>query len=366
MAEDLQYKIALSMISGIGNMNAKKLIAYVGNIEGVFKEKKQNLEKIPGIGAKLSKEIINSDALTKAEEEIKFTEKNKIEVLFFNDKSYPERLKHCEDSPIIIYQKGKYDLNKEKILSIVGTRNATITGKENCNKLIENLTESGHNPLIVSGLAYGVDICAHKSAIKNNLDTVAVLGHGFSTLYPAAHKKYAREIIDNGALLTEFPHNSKLDPSNFVRRNRIIAGISDATVVIESAKKGGSLITAELANSYNRDVFAFPGRLTDKYSEGCNLLIKTNRAALIQSYKDIEYILAWEEKDKKAIQTKLFVELNSEEQIIYDLLRKNKELSIDVICFKVNLPTSKVSSILLSLEFSGLINSLPGKIYCVK
>ena len=276
MTENLQYKVALSMIFGIGNMNAKKLIAYIGSVEGIFKEKKQNLEKVPGIGTKLSKEIINSDALNKAEEEIKFTEKNKIEVLFFNDKDYPERLKHCEDSPIIIYQKGKYDLNKEKILSIVGTRNATITGKENCNKLISSLSESGHKPLIISGLAYGVDICAHKAAIKNNLDTVAVLGHGFSTLYPAAHRKYAKEIIENGTLLTEFPHNSKLEPSNFVKRNRIIAGISDATIVIESAKKGGSLITAQLANSYSRDVFAYPGRLNDKYSEGCNFLIKTN------------------------------------------------------------------------------------------
>ena len=354
------------MIFGIGNINAKKLIAYTGSVEGVFKEKKQNLEKIPGIGTKLSKEIINSDARVKAEEEIKFTEKNKIEVLFFNDKNYPERLKHCEDAPIIIYQKGKYDLNKKKVLSIVGTRNATVNGKENCDKIISDLSKRGHNPLIVSGLAYGVDICAHKAAIKNNLDTVAVLGHGFSTIYPAAHRKYAKEIIYNGTLLTEFPHNSKLEPSNFVRRNRIIAGISDATIVIESAKKGGSLITAELANSYNRDVFAFPGRITDKYSEGCNLLIKTNRAALIQNYKDIEYILAWEKKNKKAIHPKLFVELNTEEQKIYDLLKEGKELSIDVICFKINLPTSKVSAMLLNLEFQDLIISLPGKTYRIK
>ena len=365
MTRNLQYKIALSMIFGIGSINAKKLIAYVGNVEGIFKEKKKNLEKIPGIGTKLSKEIINSDALNKAEEELKFTEKNKIDVLFFNDKNYPERLKHCEDSPIIIYQKGKYNLNKEKVLSIVGTRNATITGKENCNKLISNLSESGHKPLIVSGLAYGVDICAHKAAIKNNLDTVAVLGHGFSTLYPAAHRKYAKEIIEHGTLLTEFPHNSKMEPSNFVKRNRIIAGISDATIVIESAKKGGSLITAQLANSYNRDVFAYPGRLNDKYSEGCNFLIKTNRAALIESYKDIEYLLGWEKKNKKAIQRKLFVELNSEEQKVYDLLKQNNELSIDVISLKTNMPMSKISSLLLSLEFSGLINSLPGKIYRV-
>ncbi|MBN1251770.1 MAG: DNA-processing protein DprA, partial [Bacteroidales bacterium] len=308
MNENLNYKIALGMISGIGNMNAKKLIAYIGSVEGIFKEKRQNLEKIPGIGTKLSLEISNSNALNEAEQEISFINKNNIEAIFFTEKTYPERLKHCEDSPIIIYKKGKFDLNKTKILSIVGTRNASQYGKDNCNKLITDLFESGHNPLIVSGLAYGVDICAHKAAIKNNLATVAVLGHGLDIIYPAAHKNYAKEILQNGALLSEFSSNSKLDPSNFVKRNRIIAGMSDATIVVESAKKGGSLITAELANSYNRDVFAFPGRINDKFSEGCNLLIKTNRAALIESYKDIEYILGWEKKDKKAVQGKLFIE----------------------------------------------------------
>lgn len=352
------------MISGIGNVNAKKLIAHFGNIDAVFKAKKNDLIKIQGIGDILANEILKTDALHKAEEEIKFTEKHKIEVLFFLDENYPERLRHCEDAPIILYYKGTTNLNSKKIISIVGTRNATRYGKEHCNELIKDLKMNGHEPLIVSGLAYGVDICAHQAALKNNLPTLAVLGHGLHTIYPSAHKKIAKEIYANGGLLTEFPHNSKLDPSNFVRRNRIIAGISDATIVVESAKKGGSLITADLANSYNRDVLAFPGRVNDKYSSGCNWLIKTNRAALMENIKDLEYVLGWKQKEhKQAIQKQLFVELNEDEKILMELFKNNEELSIDTLSLKSGMPMSKVSAHLLNLEFSGLIKSLPGKIY---
>ncbi len=364
MHTNLIYKIALSMISGIGNVNAKKLIAHFGNIDDIFKAKKKDLIKVQGIGDILANEILKTDALQKAEEEIEFAEKHKIDVLFFLDENYPERLKHCEDAPVILYYKGKAKLNQQKIISIVGTRNATRYGKEHCNELVKDLKLNGHEAVIVSGLAYGVDICAHQAALKNKLPTLAVLGHGLHTIYPASHKKIAKEIFSNGGLLTEFPHNSKLDPSNFVRRNRIIAGISDATVVIESAKKGGSLITADLANSYNRDVLAFPGRVNDKYSSGCNWLIKTNRAALIENIKDLEYILGWQQVDKKqAVQKQLFVELNEDEKKLMELFKDNEELSIDIITLKAGMPMSKVSALLLNLEFSGLIKSLPGKIY---
>ena len=351
------------MISGIGSINAKKLIAFFGDIEHIFKAKKADLIKVQGIGAFLADEILNKSVLDNAEQEIEFLEKNGIKSYFLLDKEYPERLKHCEDSPVIMYFKGSADLNKQKIISIVGTRNATQYGKEHCNELVKNLQTNGHNPLIVSGLAYGIDICAHRAALKNNLTTIAVLGHGLTTLYPASHKKFAREIIERGGLLTEFPSKAKLDPSNFVKRNRIIAGMADATIVVESGAKGGSLITADIANSYNRDVFAFPGRVNDKQSIGCNRLIKTNRAALIENINDLEYILGWEKHKKQAIQKQLFIELSTDEQIVVDALKAEENLSIDIICLKTNFPMSKVSSILLKLEFSGLVKSFPGKIY---
>lgn len=352
------------MIPGIGNINSKKLIAFFGNVENIFKAKKPDLLKVQGIGAFLANEILNKSVLDDAAKEMEFLEKNKIDSYFLLDKEYPERLKHCEDSPVILYFKGVANLNKQKIISIVGTRKATQYGKEHCNELIKNLQLNGHDPIIISGLAYGIDICAHKAALKYNLPTIAVLGHGLTTMYPASHKKHARDIIKRGGLLTEFSSKAKLDPSNFVKRNRIIAGMADATIVVESGAKGGSLITADIANSYNRDVFAFPGRVNDKYSIGCNRLIKTNRAALIENINDLEYILGWEkEKAKGAIQKQLFVELSVDEQKVIDSLKLEEQLSIDVICLKTNFPMSKVSSILLKLEFSGLVKSLPGKIY---
>jgi len=364
MNNEIKYKIALSMITGIGNTNSKKLIAYFGEIENIFNTKKSELLKVQGIGPQLANEISNNSVLDYAEEEIKFLEKNNIKTYFLLDKDYPERLKHCEDSPVILYFKGNCNLNKQKIISIVGTRNATQYGKDHCNELIKNLKENGHDPLIISGLAYGIDVCSHKAALKNNLSTVGVLGHGLQMMYPASHRQIARDIINRGGLLTEFSRKSKLDPSNFVKRNRIIAGMADATIVVESGQKGGSLITADIANSYNRDVFAFPGRVKDKQSIGCNRLIKTNRAALVENVNDLEYILGWEkEKNKQAIQKQLFVELNPDEQIVMNVLKSAEDLSVDVICLKSNFPMSKVSSILLKLEFSGLVKSLPGKIY---
>lgn len=364
MADKLLYKIALSMIPGIGNTNSKKLIAFFGDIENIFEAKKNELLKVHGIGSQLANEILDKSVLDLAHEEIGFLKKNKIKAFFLLDNDYPERLKHCEDSPVILYFRGNCDLNKQKIISIVGTRKATQYGKDHCNELVKNLYDNGHDPIIVSGLAYGIDVCSHKAALKNKLSTVGVLGHGLQMIYPASHRQVAREIVSQGGLLTEFSSKSKLDPSNFVRRNRIIAGMADATIVVESAQKGGSLITADIANSYNRDVFAFPGRVHDKQSIGCNRLIKTNRAALIENINDLEYILGWEkEGNKGAIQKQLFVELSSDEQIVMDVLKSAEDLSVDIICLKSNFPMSKVSSILLKLEFSGLVKSLPGKIY---
>jgi len=361
----LKYKIAITQIPKIGSINAKKIIAYVGSIEAVFKETKKALKKIPGIGESIATNILNQDVLIRAEKEIEFIEKHNIKTLFYLDENYPKRLKQCEDSPVLFYYKGETDFNAPKILSIIGTRNATSNGIDNCNKLIEDLKSNGHKPLIISGLAYGIDICSHKAALKNNLETVAVLGHGLHTIYPANHRSTAVEITNNGALLTEFLSNSKIERSNFVKRNRIIAGLSDATIVVESASKGGALITANIANSYNRDVFAFPGRTTDEYSAGCNILIKTNKAALISSAKDIEYILQWDTQ-KQPIQTEIFNNLTTNEQLIVDALKNEERINIDNIAYKTNLPISQVVSLLFNLEFSGVVKSMPGNMYAIK
>lgn len=363
--DDLKYKIALSLIPKIGHVTAKKLVAYVGSFEGVFNETKNNLMRIPGIGSILAESIIKSDVILKAEEEIEFIKKGKITPIFYLDKEYPERLKHCDDAPILIYTLGKMNLNSGKMISVVGTRKATTDGLSFTEKLIKDLKEREHNPVIVSGLAYGVDAAAHQAALKNGLQTIAVLGHGLDIIYPASHKKLAKEIVKQGMLVTDFPAKSIRDKNNFIKRNRIIAGLSDATVVIESGEKGGSLITADIANSYNRDVLAVPGRISDRYSKGCNNLIKSNKAAMLTSIEDLEYLLGWDPGKKKndAVQKDLFLNFSNDEKLIAEILKENEEITIDLICLKSNMPTSKVSPILLNLEFMGLVKTLPGKTY---
>ncbi|PCH70365.1 MAG: DNA-protecting protein DprA [Bacteroidales bacterium] len=364
--EDI-YKVAISFLNGIGPVNTKKVIAYTGSVEGLFKEKKQNLLKIPGIGKSFIDKLDRESSIQLAEEELKFISDNHIKVSFYLEKDYPQRLLNCADSPCTLYYKGNTNFNATRTISIVGTRNASDYGRDICNKLIQDLSEKDIKPLVISGLAYGIDICAHKAALRNQLQTVAAIGHGLHMMYPSQHKRYAEEIVNQGALISEFTSKSKFDPKNFVRRNRIIAGMADATIVIESASKGGSLVTADIANSYNRDVFAFPGRISDKSSTGCNKLIKTNQAHLIESVSDLEYILGWENEigKPKVIQAKLFVELSPEEELLVQVLKEAGNMPIDSICFKTSFPMSKVSSLLLKLEFEGVIKSLPGKIYAL-
>jgi len=361
----LIYKIAISLIPGIGSINAKKLIAYTGSLEGVFSEKRQNLMRIPGIGEFLARQVSNKSIFEKAEKEIAYLNENKVKAMFYLDKEYPERLKQCADAPIIIYQKGTCNLNALKMVSVVGTRNSTQRGRDICDKIVAEIGRYHPKTVIVSGLAYGIDVTAHKAALKNKLKTLAVLAHGLSTLYPSVHQSVANEIVNQGALITDFISPDKPERNNFVKRNRIIAGLSDATIVVESGIKGGALITADMANSYNRDVFAFPGRVSDQWSKGCNRLIFTNKAYLIETLYDLEYIMGWEREPavQKVIQTSLFHDLNHEERLITDLLQHNEHLSIDQISLKLQFPVSKVSSLLLNLEFKGLVKSLPGKSY---
>lgn len=321
--------------------------------------------KIPGIGDYLSRRVSNKTILEKAEKEIIYLNENRVQAMFFLDKNYPERLKQCADAPIMLYQQGSCDLNARQIISVVGTRNATQRGRDLCDKLIGEIGQTHPQTIVVSGLAYGIDVASHKAALQNKLQTVAVLAHGLSTMYPAVHRNIASEIVGQGALVTDFIHSELPEKNNFVKRNRIIAGLSDATIVVESGNKGGALITADLANSYNRDVFAFPGRVSDTWSKGCNRLIFTNKAFLIESLRDLEYIMGWERTKSRpeAQQTSLFQELDQDEKLITGLLQENEQLSMDQISVKLQFPVSKVSSLLLTLEFKGLVKSLPGKTY---
>lgn len=362
---ELFYALSLLQVEGIGDVMAKKLINQCGSAENIFKEKKTILQKIDGVGTFILKNLKDKSIFDKATAELKFIEQEKIQTLYFQDKLYPERLKHCFDSPLVLFQSGNINLQNKKIISIVGTRQVTSYGTEFCKKLLEDLAPL--NPIIVSGFAYGVDIIAHQTAMDLGLQTVGVLAHGLNQIYPKVHKKYVAKMEENGGFLTEFWSTSNPDKENFVKRNRIVAGMSEATIVIESAEKGGSLITANIANDYNRDVFAVPGRTSDKLSQGCNNLIKTQRANLLSSAADIVYILNWEldngKKETKTIQKQLFVSLELEEQKIYDyLINKGKE-QLDMIALECDLPIFRISFLLLNMELKGVIRPLPGKLF---
>lgn len=365
--EKLKYQVAVTLIPGIGSILGKTLVSYCGSPEAVFRESKNRLKRIPGISEGLAESIAGSDVMKRAEEEVSFVKKHNITVLFFTDEEYPHRLKHCEDAPLLLYYKGKGSLTHERVLAIVGTRKSTDYGRKICEKIVADLSEIG--VCIVSGLALGIDTAAHREAVKNNLPTIGVLAHGLDKLYPPENKPLASKMMNNGGVITEFVSGTKLDPAFFPRRNRIIAGMSDAIVVVESKVNGGGLITAEIANSYNRDVFAIPGRADDKFSGGCNALIKANKAALVESAEDIIQQLGWQKKEgakkSKPSQLAIFNELKQDEKELVNILQQNGKLPIDSICLRAKLPMSKVSSALLNLEFQGLVRSLPGKIYSI-
>jgi len=360
---NLLYVLALQNVARIGDITAKKLINNCGSAEGVFKEKKSNLLKIDGIGTTTISDVFSTYHFEEAEKELKYIKDNDIKCLYFMDENYPEKLKHCIDGPILLFQSGDINLKKQRIISIVGTRKITTYGAAFCEQLVEQLAP--FNPVIVSGFAYGTDITAQKTALKHNLQTVGCLAHGLNQIYPKAHKKYVADIEKHGGFLTEFWSTSNPDRENFLKRNRIIAGLSEATIVIESAEKGGSLVTADIANSYNRDVFAVPGRTTDSQSVGCNNLIKYQKAQMLTNPIDIPYILNWQlEDDKKpAIQKQLFVELEVDEKAIYNYLKDNSKQQLDTIALECEMPIFKVASLLLNMELKGVIRPLPGKLF---
>ena len=362
MQSDLLYQIALTLVPNIGDVRAKALIETFGDAESVFKTAKKHLEAIEGIGTIAANSIKYFTDFKVCEDEIKFIEKNKIITLFIADDAYPQRLLNCYDSPTLLYYKGNADLNTTKIISIVGTRNNSDYGKTVCENLMQELSDQ--NVLVISGLAFGIDSIAHKAALKNTLKTVGVVAHGLDKIYPAQNKSLAKEMLSQGGLLTDFMSGTNPDRQNFPRRNRIVAGICDALVVIESSKKGGSLITAELANSYNKDVFAIPGRVNDLRSEGCNYLIKNNKALLITCADDLLHIMNWKDEPKKVKkQRELFIELTADEKIITDILAQQESIQIDQLYFKSGLSSSAVANALLMLEMQGVVSMMPGKVF---
>ena len=363
--EELRNRLALHFLPRIGPVLARLLISYCGSVEEVFRKRKNQLERIPGIGRERAALIRKDDVFERAETEIAFLKKHQVRPLFYLDADYPWRLKHCDDAPLMIFTKGTSCFNEERLLAVVGTRHMTAYGRECTQRLLEELAV--YKPVIVSGLAYGIDIQAHKSAMKNSLPTVGVVAHGLDRIYPSENRPTAEKMIRSGAILSEYPSRTKPDREKFPARNRIVAGMCDAVIVVESADKGGALITAALANDYNREVFAIPGRVTDPFSQGCHQLIRENKAMLMENAANIAAMMGWDQdatnKKKKPAQLELFHSLNEDELRIVDLLREEGKSGIDRIARGSDLSLSRVSSALLSLEFAGALRVHPGKTY---
>ncbi|MEO9967847.1 MAG: DNA-processing protein DprA [Reichenbachiella sp.] len=361
--EEARYVHALKLAPGIGDILAKQLISYCGSAAAIFKEKKGALLKIPNIGNKTIEALNSMDLLDKAEQCMRQCADYKIQILPYYHKDYPSLLKLVNDSPLLIYAKGSTRFENQKMIAIVGTRNATEYGRQTTQKIVEDL--AGYDAVIVSGMAYGIDITAHRAALKNNLPTVAVLAGGLDRIYPAAHRQVAEEMLADGAWMSEYLPGVKPDPHHFPMRNRIIAGMSEALVVVEAANKGGALITANIAHSYDREVFAVPGTLQNKYSEGCNGLIRSQKANIYTSVADLNYLLGWEKGEVKPAKTKIDIsELKAAEQKIMRILIDSKSgLQLDELSWKTQMSINETVSSLLSLEFEGAVKSLPGKVY---
>jgi DNA processing protein len=364
MTNDLLYQLALIHVPHIGSVHAKALVEKFGSAEAIFKTPGSRLEKTEGIGTIRARSLKSFTAFKELEKEIAFIEKYRINPLFLTDSNYPQRLLNCYDPPALLFYRGAANLNASRVVAVIGTRSNTEYGKQLTEKLLKELASP--DLLIVSGLAFGIDAVAHRSAIKNNTATVGVLAHGLDTIYPTEHHQLAKDIIKyQGGLLTEYCSNCKPDKHHFPTRNRIVAGMSDAIVVVETGIKGGSMITAELANGYNKDVFAYPGKTTDTKSTGCNYLIKNNKAILLTEAKDLAELMGWQEKTtvNPRQQQELVMELSPDERLITEILREKEAVHIDELHLKSGLSSSAVAAAILSLELQNMVNTLPGKLY---
>lgn len=367
MTQDEQLcSLALTRIPGLGLTGAFRLVSSLGSATRVFEHRKELSQLVPGVSTKVVTALNNPEAFRRAEQELIFCERNHIRCLTLNDEGYPARLRECDDAPLALFYRGNTDLNARHVINMVGTRHATPYGQDICARFLADLSALCPDALVVSGLAYGIDIHAHRAALQNRFKTIGVLAHGLDRIYPAEHRKTAVSMLEQGGLLTEFASGTNPDRQNFVKRNRIVAGMSDATIVIESAAKGGALITAELAESYHRDCFAFPGRCNDEYSIGCNNLIKKNQAMLITSAEDLVKAMGWEGKSGtgKTVQRELFPDLSEEETAIVTLLQKIPDgLQINTLVVETNIPVHKMSALLFELEMKGVVRALAGGIY---
>ncbi|MFN4286475.1 MAG: DNA-processing protein DprA [Lacibacter sp.] len=361
---DLLYQIALTHVPQIGPVQARILAEHFEDAASIFKAKKQQLEKIEGIGPVRAAAIKSFENFERAEAEVAFVDKHNIRALYLKHADYPQRLLHCYDPPTVLYYKGTANLNSAKIIAVIGTRHNTDYGKEMTQRLLESLAP--YQPLVVSGLAFGIDALAHKKALQLQLPTVGVLAHGLDTIYPGPHSNLARDMVAaGGGLLSEFGQGTPPDRHNFPTRNRVVAGMCDATVVIETAPRGGSMITANLAYSYNRDVFAFPGKVTDGRSEGCNQLIQQQKAILLRSGEELARHMGWiSQPPRQSTQRQLFVQLEPDEELLYRLLQQQAGMHIDEINQRCgSLSSSAIAAALLTLELKGVVRSLPGKCY---
>lgn len=367
MEDQRLYEIASTLLPEAGIKRSKDLIAYCGSAKAIFDATIDDFQQLPHLSLSIIRNILagRDKALREAEQELKFIDSRQIQTCFYQSENYPYRLRECPDAPIVLYGKGNTDFNSGHIVSIVGTRMPTERGKDACQQLVKELAARLPKVTIVSGLAYGIDVTAHRAALEAGIPTLIIPGHGLDRIYPAVHRNVAVAALEHGGILTEYRSGTNPDRQNFVARNRIIAGLADATVVIESKTKGGSLITAEMANSYSRDVFAFPGRATDEVSAGCNQLIKEQKAGLIENANDLILAMQWDANPAKtAIQTALFDDLSAEEDKILQILRREPEgIHINLIVMETGLPYGDVSSTLLQLEFRGVAKALPGGIY---
>ncbi len=378
--DDILYPIALTCIKGIGPVLARNLIERFGSAESIFREKRGMLEKTPGIGSGLAEAIIRQrdEALQRAKEELEFIHRYGIRTCYMDDEDYPARLRECPDAPIVLFAKGEMDLNAAHFIGVVGTRRPTEQGRENCRKLVSDLAQTMPGTVIVSGLAYGIDVCAHQAALQAGLPTIGVLAHGLDRIYPPSNRPVAAEMAKHGGLITEYPSRTNPDKPNFVQRNRIVAGLCDAVVVVESAHRGGALITAKLAFEYNREVFTFPGRVNDEYSSGCHELIKNNVASLIESADDLLHYLdhpVYRGKTEPQERT-LFAPPATEpgkrlpdhlpeedRQLLQTLYDHPDGVPINDLVELTSQPFSQLSGRLLGLEMQGLVKRLPGNVY---
>lgn len=366
--KEIQSLIALQHIPGIGCITAKRLIECVGSAAELFEHSADLPDLIPNVQPSLIKALKCPHAHLRAEQELEFIHKHNIRCVSYHDEAYPSRLRECDDAPIILFYRGNATLNPQRAISIVGTRKCTEYGRDLCERLVRELAEKQPGTLIISGLAYGIDINAHRNAIKYGLPTVAILAHGLDRIYPYVHRNTAAQMTTCGGILTEYISHTEPERQNFLQRNRIIAGMADATVIVESAEKGGALVTANIANSYNRDCFTFPGRIDSLSSAGCHHLIRNNLATLITSADDLIESMMWDSKQNgnkpESIQRSLFLELSEEENLIVQLLNKHPEgLNINILTVETNIPINRLSALLFGLELQGVVRPIPGNCY---